>query len=94
MDWMNNKQIKSKIRTTITIDKELLNIAHNHKIRISTFLDNNLSQYLSQINGLVSLRTAEVSGSNPDKPITFYNKYFVKLYYLIKIILMTQYTKI
>jgi len=58
----------TKIRTTITIDKEMLNLAHHHKIRISTFLDNNLRGYLSQINGSKGLHTADVSGSNPDKP--------------------------
>jgi hypothetical protein len=61
----------TKIRTTITIDKELLDIARHHRIRISTFLDNNLRIYLSQINGSNSLHTAEVAGSNPAKPILF-----------------------
>ena len=55
----------TKIRTTITIDKELLDIAHHHKIRISTFLHNSLSEYLAQINGSKSLRKVEAVGSNP-----------------------------
>ncbi|PNX45449.1 MAG: hypothetical protein BV457_09545 [Thermoplasmata archaeon M9B1D] len=59
----------TKIRTTITIDEELLNIAHNHKIRISTFLHNSLIEYLGKINGANSLHTAEVAGSNPAKPM-------------------------
>ena len=69
----------TKIRTTITIDQELLKIAKHHRIRISTFLDNNLRGYLSQINGSRSLHTAEVSGSNPDKPmlLIFFIFYFL-----------------
>ena len=60
----------TKIRTTITIDKELLDIAHHHKIRISTFLHNSLSEYLGKINGNGRrLHTAEFAGSNPAKPI-------------------------
>ena len=55
----------TKIRTTITIDKELLNIAHNHKIRISTFLHNSLIEYLGKINGADGFRKAEAAGSNP-----------------------------
>jgi hypothetical protein len=50
----------TKIRTTITIDKELLDIAHHHKIRISTFLHNSLREYLSQINGSRSLQKTTV----------------------------------
>ena len=59
----------TKIRTTITIDKELLNLAHHHKIRISTFLDNNLRNYLGQINGSKNLRKVEAVGSNPIQSI-------------------------
>ena len=40
----------TKIRTTITIDKELLNIAQHHKIRISTFLDRKLRECLSDFS--------------------------------------------
>ncbi len=58
----------TKIRTTITVDPKLLEIAQHHRIRISTFLHNSLSEYLSKINNSKSLHTAEVSGSNPDKP--------------------------
>jgi len=63
----------TKIRTTITISQDLLNLAKHHKIRISTFLDNNLRNYLGQINGSRSLHTAEVAGSNPARPIFVYN---------------------
>ncbi len=45
----------NKIRTTITIDKELLKIVHHHNIKVSTFLDNSLRDYLSKINGSKSL---------------------------------------
>ena len=55
----------TKIRTTITIDAELLNLAHHHKIRISTFLHNSLKEYLGKINGSKNLRKVEAVGSNP-----------------------------
>ncbi len=61
----------TKIRTTITIEKELLNIAHHHKIRISTFLHNSLREYLGQINGANRLDMAEVESSNLSEPILF-----------------------
>jgi hypothetical protein len=59
----------TKIRTTITIDKELLKLAHHHKIRISTFLHNSLSEYLGQINGSKNFRKVEAVGSNPTQSI-------------------------
>ena len=59
----------TKIRTTITIDKNLLKIAKDHKIRISTFLDNSLWDYLSKINGTKNLRKVEAAGSNPAQSI-------------------------
>ena len=59
----------TKIRTTITINKELLKIAQHHKIRISTLLDNNLRNYLSQINGKNNLRRVEAAGLNPTQSI-------------------------
>ena len=59
----------TKIRTTITIDPKLLEIAHHHKIRISTFLDNNLRDYLGQINGSENLRKVKAAGSNPAQSI-------------------------
>ena len=59
----------TKIRTTITIDKEMLNLAHHHKIRISTFLDSSLRDYLGKINGSKSLRKVEAAGSNPAQSI-------------------------
>mgnify|MGYP006279880781 CR=1 FL=1 len=62
----------TKIRTTITIDKELLKIAKHHKIRISTFLDASLRDYLSKINNTNSLHMAEIAGSNPAKPIELF----------------------
>ena len=46
----------TKIRTTITISQDLLNLAKHHKIRISTFLDNSLRDFLSQIDGSRSLQ--------------------------------------
>jgi post-segregation antitoxin (ccd killing protein) len=36
----------NKIRTTITIDKNLLKVAKKHNIKISTFLHNSLTDYL------------------------------------------------
>jgi len=62
----------TKIRTTITIDKELLDIAHHHKIRISTFLHNSLREYLGQINGSKNLRKVEAVGSNPTQSINIF----------------------
>jgi len=62
----------TKFRTTITIDPELLKIARHHKVRISTFLDSSLREYLSQINGSKSLRKVEAAGSNPAQSILFY----------------------
>ena len=59
----------TKIRTTITIDEELLKVAKHHKIRISTFLHNSLSEYLGKINGSKSLRKVEAAGSNPVQSI-------------------------
>jgi len=67
----------TKIHTTITIDKELLNLAHHHKIRISTFLGNSLREYLSQINGSKNLRKVEAVGSNPTQSIFFNNNIFL-----------------
>jgi len=61
----------TKIRTTITIDAELLNLAHHHKIRISTFLHNILREYLGKINGASRLDMAEVGCSNLPEPTTF-----------------------
>ena len=69
-----------KIRTTITIDKEMLNIARHHKIRISTFLDNNLRYYLSQINGSKNLRKVEAAGSNPAQSTVFLFLTYAALY--------------
>jgi len=67
----------NRIHTTITIDEELLNIAHNYKIRISTFLSNNLLEYLNKIQYNNNLHTAEVVGSNPAKPIkSNWRKYY------------------
>jgi hypothetical protein len=59
----------TKIRTTITVDKEMLNLAHHHKIRISTFLDSSLRDYLGRINGSNNLRKVEAAGSNPAQSI-------------------------
>ncbi len=43
----------SKIRTTISIDKELLARAKNHRIGISSFLDIELRRYMALVdNGL------------------------------------------
>ena len=55
----------TKIRTTITIDKELLKIAHHHNIRISIFLHSSLSDYLGKINGSENLQKVKATGSNP-----------------------------
>jgi len=41
-----------KIRTTISIDKNLLKDAKKHRIRISTFLDRKLRECLNNINGV------------------------------------------
>ena len=41
----------SKIRTTITIDKDLLNKAKKHRVSISSFLDIELRRYLALIEG-------------------------------------------
>ena len=65
----------TKIRTTITIDKEMLNIARHHKIKISTFLDNTLGNYLSQINGSKNLRKVEAAGSNPAQSMIIINTF-------------------
>ena len=35
-----------KIRTTITIDEDLLQLAKKHNIKISTYLNNSLTDYL------------------------------------------------
>jgi len=59
----------TKIRTTITVDPKLLEIAQYHKIRISTFLDSSLRDYLGKINGSKSLRKVEAAGSNPAQSI-------------------------
>jgi len=64
----------TKIRTSITIDEELHKIAHHHKIRINTFLDNTIRDYLSKINGKNRLHMAEVAGSNPAN-LTNFNRY-------------------
>jgi hypothetical protein len=40
-----------KIRTTITIDKNLLKKAKKHNIKISTFLDRKLHECLEYIEG-------------------------------------------
>ena len=59
----------TRIRTTITIDENLLKNAKHHKIRISTFLHNSLQDYLGKINGSKSLDMAEVLSSNLNEPI-------------------------
>ena len=41
----------NKIRTTITIDKELLDKAKQHRVSISSFLDIELRRYLALIEG-------------------------------------------
>jgi len=48
---MKNK----KIRTTITIDKDLLKKARNHRIKISTFLDKKLRECITNIDGVFDL---------------------------------------
>ncbi len=74
----------TKIRTTISIDENLLQKAKYHKIRISTFLHNILSEYIEKINSQNDLHTAEVSGSNPDKPIHLSNPIETKPIFLQK----------
>ena len=69
----------TKIRTTITIDPKLLELTQHHRIRISTFLDNNLRNYLSQINGSNNLRKVEAAGSNPAQSIVISLRDFVRL---------------
>jgi len=54
-----------KISTTITIDENLLDINHHHMMRLSTFLDISLKDYLSKINNSKSLRKLKDAGSNP-----------------------------
>ena len=41
----------NKIRTTITIDKKLLDKAKHHRVSISSFLDIELRRYLALIEG-------------------------------------------
>ena len=54
----------TKIRTTITISKDLLNKAREHEISISSFLDIELRRYIALIegNGPMGIRTP-VTGS-------------------------------
>ena len=58
-----------KIRTTITIDKDLLKKAKKHKIKISTLLHNSLREYLQRIQPSNNLRKVEATGSNPVQSI-------------------------
>ena len=62
----------NKIRTTITIDKTLLKLAKKHKIRISTFLNNSLQDYIARLQSNPnSFRKVEATGSNPVQSIYF-----------------------
>jgi len=51
--------INKKIRTTITIDKDLLKKAKKHNIRISTFLDKKLRECITNIDGVFDLSFCE-----------------------------------
>jgi len=42
-----------------------------HKIRISTFLHNILTEYIEKINSSNNLYAGKMSGSGPDKPIPY-----------------------
>ena len=48
-----------KIRTTISIDKDLLKDAKKHNIKISTFLDRKLHECLNNINGVFETSFSE-----------------------------------
>jgi hypothetical protein len=56
----------TKIRTTITIDENLLKNAKHHKIRISTFLHNSLQDYYTFPYNIIHIQNIEFEGAfNP-----------------------------
>ena len=67
-----------KIRTTITIDKNLLKNAKKHNIRISTFLDKKLQECISMIDGGKLL--------NPDRSL----QYSCRTFYTLPTILLRR----
>ena len=52
----------TKVRTTVTVDKDLLNKAREKNISISSFLDIELRRYIALVNG----KTLNNSSYNQD----------------------------
>jgi hypothetical protein len=57
----------TKVRTTITIEKDLLEKARNYDINLSSFLEMKLVEYLAYMEGILDIDKKSINASSNKK---------------------------